>query len=436
MNIDVLKLEIKNITKGKNKLHKEYTKKKYYQNNNLLHVYHNIINENKKRGFDSNVDLKQCIYNILNDVYERPKCVVCNEKEVYFACFKDGYRLTCSQKCRNVHLNILSVKNKKIKMSKFNELTSAILKFENTKQKHSNEFLKKYINKNIGRYYMEDDYSIIESMIARTFYLNIHDSSIKERIYNIRTDIYDVLYCPICNERKRKFITHKYQITCGNSKCIKAYRSIINSNIKQTKESRQLAINSRKNNGKPWHTKEALKKISISNKKFWSENKEYKQEIVNKVDYKSISKKIKDKIRKGEYTPIITNSWTNNKKIYLEDFNTYYRSTWEAVFQLLNVDCVYETQRIKYKDTYNIDKVYIADFIDKTNKILYEIKPQSLLVHNKRKIEAATKWCENNKFSFKIITEKYFIDNQNTIRGLIHKNDTLKNGMRYLFCIK
>jgi hypothetical protein len=73
---------------------------------------------------------------------------------------------------------------------------------------------------------------------------------------------------------------------------------------------------------------------------------------------------MKEKIRKGEFTPKITNSWTHwDAKIELNGIIRKFRSSWEACFWLCNQYLSYETLRIPYEIN-GIEHTYIADFHD------------------------------------------------------------------------
>jgi hypothetical protein len=147
------------------------------------------------------------------------------------------------------------------------------------------------------------------------------------------------------------------------------------------------------------------------------------------------SKKMKQNIKDGKFIPNITNSWAksrceisfirNNKKINMKT-----RSTWEAYFQLSNVNLMYEKVVIPY--LYNkIEYNYIVDFVDYDNRILYEIKPLSNKDSEivKIKIKYAKKWCKQNGYKFILITDKWFIKNYNEelIIGQPDEKKILKN---------
>ena len=88
----------------------------------------------------------------------------------------------------------------------------------------------------------------------------------------------------------------------------------------------------------------------------------------------------------------------------------YYRSSWDAAFQILNPDFEYEKLRIIYIGNDLKEHNYIVDFINEDKKILIEIKPNKLINLNKNilKENAAKQWCENNGYEYKIISNEYF----------------------------
>lgn len=127
-----------------------------------------------------------------------------------------------------------------------------------------------------------------------------------------------------------------------------------------------------------------------------------------------LSKTLKNKIANGEWTPCVTNSWAKSRcsvKINRgsEDIIINCRSTWDAYFQLHNPNLLYEKIRIPYiwnNEPHN----YIIDFVDLENKIIYEIKPESLTRSevNKIKFKAAQDWANTNNYEFKVISNDWF----------------------------
>lgn len=133
--------------------------------------------------------------------------------------------------------------------------------------------------------------------------------------------------------------------------------------------------------------------------------------------FKSMCRKnsiiMKSKIKSGEFTPYITNSWNKGTSYLIIDGEKIkYRSSWEAFFHLCNTELQYEKKRIEYSfkgETRN----YIVDFIDIINKKLYEIKPKSQLEKDivKVKNKYCLKWCEENGYELIVISEDWYKTN-------------------------
>jgi hypothetical protein len=119
-----------------------------------------------------------------------------------------------------------------------------------------------------------------------------------------------------------------------------------------------------------------------------------------------ISQTMKRKILNGEFTPKSENR-KRSKRIKSNITGLSYRSNWELIFHENNPKLQYELIRIKYMDD-NIERVYITDFVDIDNKIIYEIKPTSELKNKNflNKLKYTEDWCLKNKFQYKVITEK------------------------------
>lgn len=327
-----------------------------------------------------------------------------------------------------------------------------------------------YINKKL-----ENVYKLI---FVETLFLDKYNVSLRERIFYIEKDLYEVNKCPHC-ENKTGFdssglIFHK---TCGYKECLSKNLSIrmkklmlddnikdkmcekmIESSIKRgnnirgkslteihgkDKGERLTSINklhlnkinkdsdiitkkifNRKNNGNPWHTTDTISKISSSNiKTHNSEEYRKNRKKTDKLVGKKMSEIMKNKILSGEFTPPITNSWTKWKSfIVIGDVTKKFRSNWEAVFWLLNKnDVEYEKLRIKYEFNNKI-KVYIVDFYDEKNKIAYEIKPQSLKENEKNVIKEKylVEFCKQNNIQYKCISDVWFKENINHVDFKAH----------------
>jgi len=126
------------------------------------------------------------------------------------------------------------------------------------------------------------------------------------------------------------------------------------------------------------------------------------RQILSSAKKQSIS--IREKIKSGEFTPNITNSWTrwtaiidNEKEI------RKFRSSWEACFWLSNQDYEYETIRVE--SIKEIGRIYVGDFYDSRQRILYEIKPKSEYQNKKDKMDSLLSYCKKNDIRFIWINE-------------------------------
>lgn len=146
---------------------------------------------------------------------------------------------------------------------------------------------------------------------------------------------------------------------------------------------------------------EVKKTLSIKSKAYHSSKK-------GKEDDRKKSLLLKERIKTGEWTPNITNSWTHWN---IEVDEKRFRSSFEAIvfiyYKNKGIILEYESTRIPYI-LENSKKIYITDFSDHIRKIIYEIKPKSLLENtkNKAKFDALKKWCLENNYTYEILTEK------------------------------
>jgi hypothetical protein len=115
------------------------------------------------------------------------------------------------------------------------------------------------------------------------------------------------------------------------------------------------------------------------------------------------SNQMKKMIADGTLTPSITNTWT---KWSVEYAGKRFRSSWEAIFYAYHDAVEYETLRIPYIFEHTA-KTYIVDFVDHLNKIVYEIKPSTMIDDplNVCKFNALNEWATNNGYIAKIIDE-------------------------------
>ena len=132
-----------------------------------------------------------------------------------------------------------------------------------------------------------------------------------------------------------------------------------------------------------------------------------KQMRVYKGIYKKAATTLKQKILNGEYTP--TNNRGRATRIHNIELRISYRSKWEEKFHAAHQHLKFEYTRIPYSYG-NTQHIYITDFTDIDQRIIYEIKPKSLLLEDitQIKIAAALDWCTQYNYTYKIITEDDF----------------------------
>jgi hypothetical protein len=307
---------------------------------------------------------------------------------------------------------------------------------------------------------------VYDAIFKITDFLNGYDNvSLRERIFYIQSNLGSVKLCPYCNKNKLEYNPSCvcFRTRCSELNCKKLQTSIqskinnenmterdrlekskkcsiankksyvdrygleraleiknklknINLGKMQSAETKIKRILTRKNNGKSWHTEKSKLKIKNSNKKTHG-SIEFREKYKNVYELarNKQSETMKRKILNGEFTPCITNSWTRWKAFINIDVNEkkHFRSNWDAAFWLINKDNVdYESLRIPYKID-NKQKIYIVDFFDKTNKIAYEIKPQSLKnkAANIVKENALIEHCLKNNIIYKLVSDDWFRDN-------------------------
>lgn len=153
--------------------------------------------------------------------------------------------------------------------------------------------------------------------------------------------------------------------------------------------------------------------LKIEYRKFCSNKcyNEYKRKNPNTVQCVSEEQKkksseiMKEKIKNNEFTPQ-TNNRLNHVRIINPKTNIQYRSSWEYVFHLIYPSFEFEKIRIEYHDSIKMkNRIYIVDFVDEIEKILYEIKPKEHLCSFKDKELGLQNYCKNTGYTYKIITQ-------------------------------
>jgi len=197
--------------------------------------------------------------------------------------------------------------------------------------------------------------------------------------------------CSFCGVLPTKFQNAKegYSKWCSSKCCISDYSRM----PEEAKKKALYAMHSK--------TKELLEdsnsgfreKLSKSSKHAWSDE----------ILIAEQSARMKAKIKSGDFTPNVTNSWTrwgidiNGKK---------FRSSFEGVFHMAYPRFEYETLRLQYIFD-GKERTYITDFVDRESKTIYELKPKSLKENPKNiaKEQYARAWCAENGFTFTYVCE-------------------------------
>lgn len=138
---------------------------------------------------------------------------------------------------------------------------------------------------------------------------------------------------------------------------------------------------------------------------FKKNNPELYQRSVESIEQQSTT--MKNLIASGKFTPCITNSWTHWSAVIELDSGEIrkFRSSWEACFWFCNQHLEYETLRIPYTNIVGKISIYIADFFDRNNSILYEIRPIQNWNNKNCKTQATINYCLNNNIKFVWINE-------------------------------
>jgi hypothetical protein len=182
-------------------------------------------------------------------------------------------------------------------------------------------------------------------------------------------------------------------------------------------QTRKKAANTRKkwlesDKGLEWK-KMISKHNSISTKKWRDSLTEEEKRIINK---KSSDSQINN-ILNGSFDP------QKNYKHYRKNIGIIngeelvFRSSWEVIFAISNPHLEYESLRIPYFKNNGRKGIYIPDFIDNQNKIIYELKPRRNYIKQQTKMDASINWCLKNGYKFIWINEDnllyYISENDN-----------------------
>lgn len=231
--------------------------------------------------------------------------------------------------------------------------------------------------------------------------------------YFLRNDIYEPKTCPICKES----FVHRKNIHCSD-KCSKKashqkrpYR-VIENKVFFRKFLCSMCNEFESNRYGMLCRKCGYKKQGITYSTLWKTDRDSllkTRKPISLAARKKLSDSAKERILSGEFTPK-SNNRRNWKRIEFDGYK--FRSSWEYKFYRYykdnNIELKFEKLRISYK--YNgKSHVYIVDFIDDLNKIVYEIKPSSMVDDiTTAKENSLIEWCKNNGYTYQFITEVWF----------------------------
>jgi hypothetical protein len=366
------------------KLNKNCYFRNWYINHGCLHIYKYIESYYNIGDKLYNSPLSQRLYHIINNHENIPTTKFIN--------FVVGYRKgrkTVSGKSINTFI-------KKIPIDP--QLTTTTLTIDK-------------LQTIVTNYITQSAYSTFISNILVINNILLYTVDIKDVKYKIAYFYNNLsIYCK-CGKYKKftNINTFKLNNTCGNDACVRGILSDIGKirdlSYLQTNKIKHKRIESRKGYK---HTKITKDKISESNKKVWTKEKKQLQVSLNikSGSYIKSSNTMRQKILSGVYTPKTCNRFTKHRLYSIKTGLKCYRSSWEVIFHENNPHLLYEHTRIEYMYNDNM-KVYIVDFTDLNTRTLYEIKPKEFITDtiNQLKIKSAIKWCLNNNFTFKLITQ-------------------------------
>jgi hypothetical protein len=365
------------------KLNKNSYFRRWYERQNKGYIY-DYINEFYKDNIGLyDLPLNQKVYHIIHNITELPNAKFLN--------FKHGYAkglITFSGKCINTFIS--RIENMDIQPIAKLDINVVIGR------------TKEYIKKSSYTKFSKDR-ELLDS-------ISYYTPNIDNFKYKIALLVNEAIYCK-CNSFCNFTNTSTFTLnnTCGSKKCIS---NLLSNQAKkrdlsylQSEHIKQKRVKLRKNYH---HTTETKNKISTSNKNTWCKLKRSEQVFKNRENgvYKKQSELMKEKILEGSYTPNTLNR-LNHKRLRSDITGIKnYRSSWELKFHELNPSLKYEVTRIKYNYE-NKDHIYITDFTDDVNKIIYEIKPENLIdtPRNLAKAKAAAAWCAEFGYVYKIITQ-------------------------------
>lgn len=291
---------------------------------------------------------------------------------------------------------------------------------------------------------LTDDDDIIEynpkymTKTGRVLGKNAIDDGERDRIMNLyphhqdfpdayRSFVYGVKYCAYCDnpvkKRVRDYCSSKCQVSHQHITMTDEKKSQWRKNLKnRIPWNKGMTIPpeehpSRKN---PEKWKAANKRLSVA--RIGENNPMYGKNHTDQYKLDA-SERVKGRIESGEFTPN-----TNNRNTHFDVTlnGIKYRSSWEAAFHSVNKHLEFEKCRIRYIDNNENSRIYIVDFVDRINKVLYEVRPSSLYDSNSHKTIGALKWCKNNNYTYIHVDDIMMLDIYKKLNRTEFDSNTLR----------
>lgn len=379
------------ISHTKNILNKNCNEPQFYSRRGCGHIY-NLI----KNYFDDADLCASDVTRIYYHIFYKDEPI--RDKDLFIN-FREGYKGRRKPKPPVMYVNETNVN--RIRLKEIYTIDETISKLNENKICEKNNRMCSFTSK------------LVKSLYEHT---NIKDFKYeipyrcRLKIIHGKLDKNELCYCVICkNAKDPEKSTTK---TCS-PECQSIHRSQIAKVSNDLSGCRSRESIDKAAKARSWykHSDETKAKIGKSNSVKWNDESFRKkmEEVTIKYNVRERqSQTMKDMILRGEFTPKSENR-KRAKRVFSDITNINYRSTWELKFHEENLNLIYENKRIPYFDTTQNDwRVYIVDFEDAQNKILFEIKPTSELGEQnyKDKCKYTEEWCRENGYQFKVITEK------------------------------
>lgn len=320
---------------------------------------------------------------------------------------------------------LVTIRNKKtgeIKKIPISEIEKIKIKERFDRLSEAAIFHKQNVNFSRMKEY-KDEISFLKDYFDNNYFKTKNN---REFLYCIRNNIFTPPKCEVCGQElnyENRTRSHGAIRKCCQKKCEqkltnKSFRFIKSIGLNVGNLIQRFYLCQRCNEFTAKYKNHLCRKCgyevqSIKFKKFYKENFEYMIDRCNKPwtpeRKDKQSKLLKEKILNGKFTPKQNNRRTWKR---IEFDNIKFRQSWELKFykyqKSIGNTVLYEKLRIPYIFN-NKNHIYITDFIDYENKIVYEIKPQQVVDEKTiQKENALIRWCNDNGYTYIFANEDYF----------------------------